>query len=60
VFQAYKEFIVEVAVVLTREAGENVPIEEIRASAEDLYLFEKQLARVSTNPRVSLINGISS
>ncbi len=46
-FQAYKDFIVEVAVVLTREAGENVPIEEIRASAEDLYLFEKQLARVS-------------
>jgi hypothetical protein len=32
--------------VLSREVGENVPIEEIRQSAEDLYLFEKGLARV--------------
>ena len=38
---------VEVAVVLTREAGDNVAIEELRASAEDLYSFEKQLARVN-------------
>lgn len=45
--QAYKNFIVDVAVVMTREAGENVPIEELKASAEDLYAFEKQLARFS-------------
>ncbi len=45
-FQAYKDFIVETAVVLTREIGDNVPIEDLRKSAEEIYEFERQLAMV--------------
>ena len=45
-FQAYKEFIVETAIVLTRETGDNVPVEEIRKSADAIYEFERELARV--------------
>ena len=46
-FKAYKSFIVETAVVMTRETGANVPVEDLRKSAEELFEFETQLAKVS-------------
>ena len=44
---AYKQYIVDVARVMTREAGENVPDSVLVQRAEDIFTLEKTFAGVS-------------
>lgn len=44
---AYKNFMVETALVMTRETGDNVPEEKLRESAEAVFMFETFLAKIS-------------
>jgi hypothetical protein len=46
---AYKKFIIDVARVMTREAGQNVPDANLTAAVEDLFEFERVLATVKIN-----------
>lgn len=43
---AYKTYVFEVANVISRELGTNIPEPDLRQAVDDLFAFETELAKV--------------